>query len=417
MRNLIAVTLFLMLLLPAGVLTGAQKPDPNINEKYNVESVEMTGVSQSKLKKSLRDEMQKLVGEKYNQEATHELVKKLREQLSDYSVSFKLKRGDKPDHVKIIFAAERIWWKRFEVPVPPVVYQSKEGLSGAIEVPIDLNHSVFTFGLVDTSDELLERYAGFRLRYENRKIATDRLQFRLDFNGYHETFNPATQLALESASTVPGIYRNYQDFAASLSLIPHRDLKFSVGTSFVRLQIQYPATHTQTAYAGTADFQYRHGSKRPNGLRQNFKIDYSLRTATRVLDSDFVYTRHLFTADYTLSKSRNRFDAHFKAGEISGIAPLFERFSLGNSFALRGWNKFDVAPLGGTRLAYGSLDYRYRDFELFYDVGSVWDKGQSALIRHSLGIGWASRDGFFASLAFPVRLHDVSPIFMMGFRY
>ena len=34
------------------------------------------------------------------------------------------------------------------------------------------------------------------------------------------------------------------------------------------------------------------------------------------------------------------------AGTISGRAPLFERFALGDTRTLRGWNKFDVDQWG-----------------------------------------------------------------------
>jgi hypothetical protein len=417
MKNKTAVTLILILLCPAWMRAAQQKPDPNVNSRYDVEAVVISGVAESKLSKTLRDDMQKLVGEKYNQEAAEALVKRTRKELRDYSVSFKVKRGDKSEHVKVIFEAEQIRYKRFEFPVPLMIYHSKEGSSGALEVPIDFHHNVFTFGLVDSADELLERNAGFRLRYENRKVGTDIVQLRLDFDGYHQTFNNATQVALAQAPDVPGIYRWRQDFAPSLSLIPHRDLKLSVGTSFQQFQIQYPVTHTMTAYAGTADLQYRHRLRSASGVRQDFSAGYSLRTATKVLDSDLVYTRHFWTADYTLSNHRHTFGAHFRAGLITGTAPLFERFSLGNSFTLRGWNKFDVAPIGGERVTHGTLEYRYRPFQIFYDVGSVWDDGLSAQVRHGLGFGLATRDGFFMSLAFPLRLHDVAPMFMMGLRY
>jgi outer membrane protein assembly factor BamA len=109
------------------------------------------------------------------------------------------------------------------------------------------------------------------------------------------------------------------------------------------------------------------------------------------------------------------FGAHVKAGHINAAAPLFERFSLGNSATLRGWDKFDVAALGGARLAYGSLEYRYRPFQIFYDFGSVWDPGQPATVRHSVGFGLTWKNGFFVSLGFPVRLDDVRPAVMFGF--
>ena len=45
---------------------------------------------------------------------------------------------------------------------------------------------------------------------------------------------------------------------------------------------------------------------------------------------------------------------------------------------LRGWNKYDLDPLGGSRVVYNSLDYRYGMFDVFYDTGAIWDPGQDS---------------------------------------
>lgn len=419
MKNKIFVTILLLLFWPAAVRAGSQdqEPETNVNSRYDVESVAVSGVAESKFSKALRDDMQKLVGVKYDQDAAHKLAGRMRRELPDYTITVKVKRGDQPEHVKVIFAAERTRWKRFEFAFPHVVYESKEGLSGTFEIPLDYHHNVFTFGIFNSADELLERNAGFNLRFENRKIGTDLVQLRLDFDSSHQTFNAATQAALAENPDVPGIYRIRQNFAPSFSVFPLRDLKLSAGASFERFQTQYPTTHNQTAYAGTADVQFRRSVRPVSGYRHDFRARYSLRTATKTLDSDFVYTRHYAAVDYSLNIGKNLFGIHLQGGLITGTAPLFERFSLGNSLSLRGWNKFDVAPLGATRLAYGSLEYRYRPFQVFYDVGTVYDPGREARVRHGLGFGYADRDGFFASLAFPVRLHNVVPIFMAGFRF
>ncbi len=417
MKKTTLLAILLMLFCPARVAAFGQQQDTNVNSRFEVESVTLSGISESKVSKALRDDMQKLVGEKYNETAANDLANRLKKELHDRSVTVKVKRGDQAEHVKVIFVVEQISYKRFEIPIPPVVYHTKEGFSGTLEIPIKIHHSVFTFGMVNDSDTLLERNAGFRFRFEQRKVGTEMLQLRLDFDTYHQTFNPATEAALVENPDVPGIYRWRQDFASSLALIPHRDVKLSFGASFQQFQTQYPETHTETAYAATANLQYRHRVQSKNGIRQDIRADYGLRSATRVLDSDFVYTRHFGTADYRFTLHKHSFGAHFRGGIIAGTAPLFERFSLGNSFTLRGWNKFDVAPLGGSRVLHGSLDYRYRPFEIFYDFGAVWDQGQTAHVRHGLGFGLVTRDGFFASLAFPVRLHDVAPVFMIGFRY
>ncbi len=104
------------------------------------------------------------------------------------------------------------------------------------------------------------------------------------------------------------------------------------------------------------------------------------------------------------------------AGYISGRAPLFERFALGNSSTLRGWNMYDLDPLGGNRMVHNSAEYRYGIFQAFYDSGAVWDRGDTAILRHSAGVGL--RQGIFSlAVAFPLREGHIDPIFMVGMNY
>lgn len=92
---------------------------------------------------------------------------------------------------------------------------------------------------------------------------------------------------------------------------------------------------------------------------------------------------------------------------------MFERFVLGNSETLRGWNKFDIAPLGGDRMVHNSLEYHYHCLELFYDAGAVWNAGQTAIARQSAGSGL--RFGDLALLvAFPFRNGRAEPVFIAG---
>jgi outer membrane protein assembly factor BamA len=103
-------------------------------------------------------------------------------------------------------------------------------------------------------------------------------------------------------------------------------------------------------------------------------------------------------------------------GGISGRAPLSDRFVAGNSYYLRGWNKFEIDPIGGNRLAHNTVDYRYGPLQVFYDAGAVWDSGQPATLRHAVGIG-VRESVFTLAVAFPVRSGRVEPVFMMGMIY
>jgi hypothetical protein len=419
MKNTILLLLFTILFVrPASVLAGGQQPEANVNSRYTVEKVDISGVDDSRISKSLRDEMQNLVGEKYDEQATHLLAKRLRKELPNYSVTARVRRGEKPNHVKVVFETERLWWKTFDIDQSKAVYHSKQGFSGMLNASFDTHHNRFRFGFVNSADEMIERAAGFRLGYAHEKLGTDRLRFRMDFESYHEQWNPATEFALSQSPSVPGIYRNRQNFAPELAVLPLRDLQLSVGTSFQQFQTQYPSPHTQTAYSGTAAVTYRRAFETSGGVEHRVNAQYTLRTATHVLDSDFVYSRHAWEGEYSVTRARHYFRFSWLAGTISGQPPLFERFSLGDSSTLRGWNKFDVAPMGGTRTAYGSFEYHYWYLQVFYDSGAVWDPGRAAEWKHAVGFGLSEKGGgAFITLGVPVRLHDVVPVLTLGIRF
>ncbi len=393
-------------------------PKANINERYVVEAVVFAGEGESKVSQNLRNEGQKMVDNKFSEEFSNNLADRLRSELKGYSVAVKVERGAKPDHVKVVFRVDKTPGKKRGISIglsAPFVYHSQQAFSIKPQIKYQLRSNAFTFGIVSDADELLERNAGLYAGYERHKLGTELMRFRIDFESYHQKFNPATESALAARPDIPGIYRARQNLEPSLSFHFVPDLSIKTGVSFQRLQIQYPGIHTLTAYAGIADVEYHKTLLSKAGYEHDFRGSYKLRTATGILESDFVYTRQAVAADYILRKGRNFLEARFSGGSISGTAPLFERFSLGNCGTLRGWNKFDVAPLGGMRAAHGSLEYRYGQFRLFYDVGTVWDPGRHSKIRHGLGFGWAHKN-LFASVAFPIRLQHVVPVFMMGMR-
>jgi outer membrane protein assembly factor BamA len=103
------------------------------------------------------------------------------------------------------------------------------------------------------------------------------------------------------------------------------------------------------------------------------------------------------------------------AGWINGRAPLFERFVLGNSRTLRGWSKWDVAPLGSDQMVHASIDYSYREFRVVYDAGSSRAFGGDRKLRQSIAVGYGRGFGFL--IAFPLREGRMEPIFMLGMNF
>jgi outer membrane protein assembly factor BamA len=150
--------------------------------------------------------------------------------------------------------------------------------------------------------------------------------------------------------------------------------------------------------------------------QQDVNAEYSLRAATRVLGSDYIYARHRWDFRYKWTRGKTVIIEDLSAGVITGRAPLYERFVLGNSSTLRGWDKYDLDPLGGNRMVHNSVDIRYGIFQAFYDTGAVWDHNDSATFRHSAGIGL--RQGIFSlALAFPLREGRIDPVLILGMNY
>jgi hypothetical protein len=418
MKQIIRRTaVLLVLLLPGIALARAPQDETNVNTRYTVESVSIAGVSDSRVSQALRDDMQKLVGSRYDPRTADNLADRLRKELHDYTVAVKVTRGDQAEHVKVIFEARHERKRNFELAMAPLLYSTADAFSVTLTPGFESHHNYFSFGITSSADELLERNAGILLRYEHRKVGTDKVQVGLEYDYFHPTFQPETENALLFNPQVPGIYRTRENFSPSISVLPIPDIKLTFGASFQTVEMQYPAPYDQAANAFTFAAQFRREVRPKPRVRHTIGADYTVRKATSGIESDFIYTRQLVAADYTVAIGRHHvFGGHFQGGHISGQPLLFERFSIGNTMTLRGWDKFDVAPVGGTRLAYGSLEYRYRPFYLFYDFGAVWDPGQDADVKHSVGFGLRWKNGFFMSLGVPLRYEGVTPVFMIGFR-
>ena len=393
----------------------AAQTEVNVNSKYTVERVDITGGSKNQVSRGLREDLESLVGQHVNPETLERLARRIRSELRARLVSHKITRGSEPEKVAILFEVKgRRPMKGSDLSLTKGVYHAKQGWSGALDAKIAVGDGLFNFGILSDGDELIERFAGLRAGYEHRSAGTDRLRVGFQFSSFHQQWQWQTLEGLAATPDVPGIYRTRQDFAPTATVALAGPLTLSVGTSFQRFQTQFPAAHTQAANAVTTTLRYAQRLEDFRGDKHELEAGYSLRAATRTFDTDYVYARHLATAKYTYRRNRQQVALRFQGGHISGQPPLFERFVLGNISTLRGWNKFELAPLGATRVAHGSLEYGYHGCRVFYDTGALWDKGRGGEVKHSIGLGYGDGDGFFLALAFPVRSGRAQPIFSIG---
>jgi hypothetical protein len=412
------------LLLGGQLLAGTQDSDLNVNRRYTVDTVTVAGKGWTtnvadqqtdKFSSGLRKDLAALIGQKLNSGILDGLGARLKKELSAGEVSHHVLRGDTPDHVRVEFEVRPPHYG-IDATVTKLLYDSKQGWSGAGSVGFTVRQHAFGFGLASDGDTLNERFAGVSAHYEARRLGSDRVGLRFQFESYHEQWNQSTLDGLAARPTqTSDAYRARQNFQPTASISLAKPLTLEIGVSIQRLQNQYPAAHSEAANALVSTLRY-HQRLPESQYQQDVDADYTLRSAARVLDTDYVYTSHLAGLRYRVAHGRHQLTEQVVAGTISGRAPLADRFVAGNSYYLRGWNKYEIDPIGGNRLVHNTVEYRYGPLQAFYDAGAVWDGGQTATPRHSIGVGF-KESIFSLALAFPLRSGHIEPVVMIGMIY
>ena len=173
---------------------------------------------------------------------------------------------------------------------------------------------------------------------------------------------------------------------------------------------------SQMANAAVGSVRFNQRWKPQSGIQHDLEAAFTVRSGLEGLESDLVYDRYLGQADYLFRMSHHRVLVSGMFGSLTGDAPMFERFSLGDSRTLRGWDKWDIAPAGGDRMFHTSVEYRYRVLALFLDSGAVWDKNAERKVRFSTGFGFTPGPVFFM-VGFPLNTDDFRAVFTMGLRF
>lgn len=403
----------------AGSLMG-WNPDeqPNVNSRYTVESVHISGKRTSRLSPATRREMEGFVGQKLDHSLLDDLATRIKKELRVEKVAIHVARGSLPEQVTVEFTIEGERRKNFDLDIPKGVYHSRQGWSGGVETTTSFGANDIGFGVISDGDSQVERFSGIRARYERNSLGTDRVHLRFDVESYHDQWNTSTYTAATSSHFSPDLYRSRRNFQPSVTFVIAEPLTLTVGLSVEHLEPQQAEARTGAANAAFSTLRF-HRKWQVGGSTEEFDAGYGMRTGTSTLGSDFMYTRHAWNVNYRLERGHQTFALDFTAGRITGRAPLFERFVLGNGGTLRGWNKYDLDPLGGDRMIHGSAGYSYHGLQAFYDTGAIWDRKSEAEQKQSAGVGFgtAGKDGFLVAVAFPLRAGHIEPMFIVGFNF
>jgi hypothetical protein len=388
------------------------------NARYLIERVEIRGISESDAA-DLNAEVQTLVGKPLGSEDVDQVEAKVRTAFPDYDVSRRVIRGRRSGEIRLLIILdlkESARWLRFTPMKSNLLYHSDQGWGAFTDFPISgRDFRVTPIVAIDHGDELIEEYSGFGVRVESRKLGTERLGASFEWTTFDQDWRDATLAALAANPGIPGAYDDRTTVTPLVNFAVTRQLSVGGGVAITEIEPLSGAPESQmaNAYIGQVRFDTRW-----EHAAADHAVDaqFIVRSASETLESDFTYRRYFGQAEYAYVRSKNTVLVSGLVGGIDGTAPLFERFSLGDSRTLRGWNKYDIAPAGGERVFHTSLEYRYRGFALFLDSGTVWDTGVDKRVRVAAGVGFHT-DPFFMTLGFPLNTDDVRAVFTTGVRF
>jgi hypothetical protein len=389
--------------------------DMNVNSRYTVESVEVSGQKNWHISDALRTEVNKIVGSKLDYQALDRLADRIKKELHVPAVSVNVGKGTVADHVVVDFEVPKSHEQPVELNVAKFLYDSKSGWNGEGAGSTTIKGNQFTFGMISDNDSLVERYAGIKAKYERKHLGTDRLRFRFEFDSYHDQWNNSTLVASDGA----GLYRTREAFIPEATFVIAAPLELDFGASFSRFRPEQPGANTESSNAVVSTLRYhqRWGSEHDkSGDTQELNASYSVRAGIRAFETDTDFTRQMGQARYRYKRDHNTVEVGFIAGAINGDAPLWEKFVAGNATILRGWNKFDLDPLGGSHIVHGSIDYGFHWLQVFYDTGAIWDTAQERSPKQSVGAGF-KKDGFQLAVALPIRSTRIEPIVYAGLNF
>ena len=408
---------FLFGLFSARAFSWNPGDDTNVNSRYTVESVEITGASEARLSRGLREELRRDVGQRFSPEAFARLSGRVRDELKARLVSPKLMKGTEPESVRVVLD---VLGRRVNVSTEQsrLAWHTRQGWTGELKLTIEeRDRQRLSLGVFSDGDTLTERFSGAKAGY-SRSLINGRIRPGFSVSTARAQYDTRTL----QAAGMNELYRNVDSFQPTVTFIPWRsdygqELTVEVGLRLQRFALLSPEANRNVAsHALVNTLRYR----RVRGDVETGRTALTgLFALANGLGGDYSFARRELRGGVEHQRGGSRLTVDFTGGSLGGNAPFTERFAAGNTLLLRGWNKFEIAPLGGTRLVASSVEYGQSlkgklEASAFVDTGSIWNRGVAPAARTSAGCGLRTRDGFFFYVAFPLRDGRIEPMVMTG---
>ena len=272
------------------VFVVARMRDPehqaNVNAKYIVEHVDIRGVADKDITAEMRVDMEALTGKPLDSELAERLEARLKSAFGDYNVERRTGRGSQPGQIRVVFQltrTEQSRWLRFEPLEANALYHSDQGWGAMLPLTLSgADFRVVPYFAIDNGDDLIEEYSGFGLRFETRKLGTERLGMFFEWSTFDQTWRDATLASLPAHPTVPAPYRNRMTVTPLVKFAITPRLAVSGGVSIVELDaLDESSPLSQMANAAIGGVTFNQRWKPKAGVQHDLEAAFTARAGTR----------------------------------------------------------------------------------------------------------------------------------------
>jgi hypothetical protein len=211
----------------------------NINARYLVERVEISGIDERRISQALRNDLQALVGRRLEDDEADQLIKRLKAEQPDYDVGRQVSRGKEPGHIRVVFTFKRSassWWIPYTYEPSKVLYHADQAWSTKVHMLISGERNQFNVGLVlFNNDDLVEEYSGFSINAENRQAGTRRLGMGISFLRYTQDWKAETLNALAAMPEISAPYEVRLTVEPNVTVALTRHVRVKAGFSASQL--------------------------------------------------------------------------------------------------------------------------------------------------------------------------------------
>ena len=180
------------------------EPQPDINTKYIVEDVEIRGVPDSEITPEMRADLQALTGKTLDSDVAERLETTAEVRLHQLQrrPPDEPREPARPDQGGLPADADRrvaMAAVRADGGERPLSLGSGLGRQAAARRSSGDDFLVLPHFAIDVGDELIEEYSGFGVRFESRKLGTERLGVFFEWSTFDQTWRDPTLAALAAS--------------------------------------------------------------------------------------------------------------------------------------------------------------------------------------------------------------------------